>query len=278
MTLRNFSRNKLLSSTIIFGLTLGILSSFLILSNVLYELSYDKYLPDYNRVYRITSDYSGSWGTQQIARCYYEWINNIKDEYPEVTHLVKFFNPNIPCIRVNDNKFTPINFIESDSTFFQVFPFEFIYGNASSALQAPHSIVITNSIAHKYFGTTNPIGKSLEIFVGDSNSYKYNITGVIKDAPVNSHFHPNYIATWINGTVRQMRGYYYVVLRHQMDAKILSAELPKFVARHLSHEEASEFSLHIQALTDIHLKSHLEKELEPNSNINQIYALSIVAI
>jgi putative ABC transport system permease protein len=277
--LRSMARRKLLSATMIFGLALGILSSFLLMIYVFNELSYDRSLPNSNRIYRIIDEFHKSWGNQQVAKCYGKWIDPIKDEYPEIAQMAKFNDSyNTPIITVNENKFKPENFFEADSTFFDVFQFNFIYGSASGALRYPKSIVLSRSTACKYFGSQNPIGRLLKTLDDDSNSFDYHISGVFQDAPINSHFHPEIIASWPSEQKRQEKGYYYVLLKQAKDAAELQAKLGEFVLRHLSPDEASGVSLYLQALTDIHLKSHLNRELEVNGNITQVCALFLVAV
>ena len=126
-TLRGMARRKLLSATMIFGLALGILSSFLLLMYVFNELSYDRYLPNSNRIFRVTNEFRKSWGKVHVAKCYSNWVDPIKDEYPEITHLAKFNDSyNTPTVTVDEKKFKPANFFEADSTFFDVFRFDFV--------------------------------------------------------------------------------------------------------------------------------------------------------
>jgi putative ABC transport system permease protein len=277
--LRGMVRRKLLSTTMIFGLALGILSSFLLMIYVFNELSYDRYLPNSNRIYRITSYFTKSWGAQQVAKCYGNWIDPIKDEYPEFAKLTKFNDSNpAPTVTVNENKFKPENFFKADSTFFDIFQFDFVYGSASEALRNPKSIVLSRSVACEYFGNQNPIGKILKTLDDNSESFEYHVSGVFQDAPINSHFHPEIIASWKSEKERQLKGYYYVLLKQAKDETGLQGKLSEFVARHLTPDEASGISLYLQALSDIHLKSHLSRELEENGNITQVYALFLVAI
>ena len=228
--LRSMARRKLLSATMIFGLALGILSSFLLMIYVFNELSYDRSLPDSNRIYRIIDEFHKSWGNQQVAKCYGKWIDPIKDEYPEIAQMAKFNDSyNTPTVIVGENKFKLENFFEADSTFFDVFQFNFIYGRASGALRYPKSIVLSRSTACKYFGSQNPIGKLLKTLDDDSNSFEYHISGVFQDAPINSHFHPEIIASWPSEQKRQEKGYYYVLLKQAKDAAELQGNLGKFV-------------------------------------------------
>ena len=278
---RNMMRRKLLSGTMIAGLALGILSSFLLLTYVIDQFSYDRYLPDSNRIYRITSDYHGienNFASEQIARCYYNWIRQIKKDYPQVAQLVKFNNAPVTAATANNRTFRPNNFYTTDSTFFDVFRFKFIRGSRVSALESPMSIVLTEKIAEKYFGNTNPVGRTLKIRDQWSNSYEYHITSVMEDVPANSYFHPEFVARWPNKYAGENMGYYYILLKPGASVKDLKAKLGEFVSAHLPPNEASGFSLHLQALTSIHLYSHLQRELEVNGSATQVYALLIVAL
>ena len=279
--IRNMMRRKLLSGTMIAGLALGILSSFLLLTYVIDQFSYDRYLPDSNRIYRITSDYHGienNFASEQIARCYYNWIRQIKKDYPQVAQLVKFNNAPVTAATANNRTFRPNNFYTTDSTFFDVFRFKFIRGSRVSALESPMSIVLTEKIAEKYFGNTNPVGRTLKIRDQWSNSYEYHITSVMEDVPANSYFHPEFVARWPNKYAGENMGYYYILLKPGASVKDLKAKLGEFVSAHLPPNEASGFSLHLQALTSIHLYSHLQRELEVNGSATQVYALLIVAL
>lgn len=264
----------------LFGLSVGILSSFLLLTYVFNQLSYDRYLPDSNRIYRITSDYRGlgNFANEQIARCYFNWIHDIKADYPQVAQLVKFNDPSFAAATANRKTFRPKHFFISDSTFFEVFKFKFIRGSREEALRSPMSIVLAQRIAQKYFGDVDPIGKILTIPINDSIAYKYHITGVMENVPANSHFHPEFVARWPNKWTKEGMGYYYILLKRGANAKELQARLGGFVAAHLPPDQASKFSLRLQSLTSIHLESHLERELEVNGNITQVYALLIVAL
>jgi putative ABC transport system permease protein len=278
-TLRSMARRKLLSTTMVFGLALGILSSFLLMIYVFNELSYDRYLPNSDRLFRVTNEFRKSWGKVHVAKCYGKWVDPIKDEYPEIAQMVKFNDSyNTPTITINENKFKPKNFFEADSTFFDVFQFDFLYGSASEALRYPKSIVLSSSIAYKYFGNQNPIGKLLKTLDDNSESFEYHVSGVFQDASINSHFHPEIIASWPSEKKRNEKGYYYILLKQAKDVTGLQGKLGEFASRNLAPNEVSEVSLTLQALTDIHLTSHLNRELEENGNITQVYALCLVAV
>ncbi len=249
------------------------LSSFLLMMYVFNELSYGKYLPNSDRICRITNEFQKSWGKQHVAKCYGKWVDPIKDEYPEIAQMAKFNDSyNNPIVMVDKNKFKSGNFYEADSTFFDVFRFNFVYGSASEALRNPKSVVLSRSIVYKYFGNQNPIGKFLKTLDDNSDSFEYHVSGVFQDALVNSHFHPEIIASWPSEKRKNEKGYYYILLKQVNDFTALQGKLSEFLARRLPPGEASEVSLYLQALTDIHLKSQLGRELEVTENLTQVYA------
>lgn len=277
---RNLLRHKSTSAAILLGLLLGVLSSFLLLTYVFDQLSYDRYLPDSDRIYRITSDYGdlGNFAYEKIACCYFHWVHDIKAYFPQVAQLVKFNDPPFAAAKANGKTFRPKHFFVSDSTFFDVFRFRFIRGSREEALRSPMSVVLTEQIARKYFGDMDPIGRTLTLPINDSTAFKYHITGVVENVPSNSHFHPQFVASWPTTWSKEGRGYYYIVLKRGTNVEELKGKLGAFVAAHLPPGQAAKFSLHLQSLTSIHLESHLENELEVNGNITQVYALLIVAL
>ena len=277
---RNMMRRKLLSGTMIAGLALGILSSFLLLTYVFNQFSYDRYLPDSDRIYRLTSDYKGlgNFAHEKIACVYFSWVHGIKEAYPEIDQLVKFYDPSFAAATANHRTFLPNNFFISDSTFFDVFKFKFMRGKRSEALRSPMSVVLTERIAQKYFGNADPIGKLLTIPISDSLSLKYHITGVMENVPANSHFHPEFVARWPRILSSDGMAYYYILLKKGARSQNLKSSLPAFVAAHLPRNDASKFSLGMQSLTDIHLHSHLEREIEVNGNVMEVYAMLILAL
>ena len=126
---------------------------------------------------------------------------SLKSEYPGlVKDVVRFwhywglgFN-----VQYKDNIFKEVNFVFADSTVVNIFDFEFLVGNPDNALSAPYNAVITESMASKYFGDENPIGKSLRI----NDGYDIHVTGIVKDLPSQSHFHFNFLTAY--STLNQM--------------------------------------------------------------------------
>ncbi len=275
---RSILRHKMLAGTILCGLILGLFSSAILFSYVLDQFSYDKFLPDASRIYRVTSAFKRWGGGQQTARCYANWIRELKHDFPEVEQETKFIAPGVSAIQVDDKISGGDNFFLADSTFFEVFPLKFVIGDRENALHGSNSIVLSLSTSRSLFGASDPTGRSVTVTDRLSGTHTYQITGVFDDVPANAHFHPSSIATWPTRDVRDGMGYYYLLLRPGSSPEAIEHKLPAFIASHTDADEAKELSLHLQALTDIHLKSHLLREFEENGDATYASILLAVAI
>ena len=170
-----------------------------------------------------------------------------------------------------------------DSTFFDVFDFHFIKGDPKTALKRPLSIVLTQTMARKYFGGGNPIGKTL-LFNGRRN---YKVTGVIKNPPANSQLSFSCLIT--NFRLRQMykkrkfewswsNFHVYVVTKPNTSAAQLEAKFPPLYKKYLDPTDVGLVKFRAQKLTDIHLMPGFESSLTPSQNPNSIYLLLLIAL
>jgi len=181
--LRNLYKNFGYSSLNILGLTIGVTSALFLIIYVSDEISYDRYNEKVDRIYRVSShiqepDDQFTWNVAQIP-----FGPQVVQDYPEVQSFVRFIGFQRTLVKNEEKEFFEENFYYADSTVFDIFTYKFVKGNPKAALLEPNKIALTEKIAHKYFGTTDPIGKSIK--AGDKT---YEVTGVIKDVPTNSHF------------------------------------------------------------------------------------------
>jgi len=177
---RGLKRNISFSLINIFGLAIGLASSLIIFLWVANEKSYDKFHSKYHNIYRIMS-YGTRYMVEGIVGSPFPLSKAIKDELPEIKQTVRFVYPQRFNFKYNDKKFYEGKAIIVDSTFFDLFDFELINGSSKTLLREPNTIIITEAIAKKYFGSDDPIGKVLEI---DDQSITVN--GVLKNVPKNS--------------------------------------------------------------------------------------------
>jgi putative ABC transport system permease protein len=296
ITFRGLIRQKLYTIINISGLAIGLTCTIIIGLYVLNEFSFDKFHKNADRIYRITlkgrlgtNFFRGPVSSSPMAK-------TLTREFPEVESAVRLFPLSNRCIQCNNKTNYEDKFLYADSNFFNIFNFNFIIGEPQTALNKFNSAVITKSTAQRYFGNGNPIGKTFKII--NSNSIIYEIKGIIEDMPENSHFHFDFIASsravedannsyWINNN-----NYTYFVLKKGFDPQTVESKLPDLVKRYVipqflkfsdvkSYDFNSskyEYTFHIQKLTDIHLHSNLDYELEPNGSITYIYIFIIVAM
>jgi putative ABC transport system permease protein len=275
---RNALKQKIYSLINIAGLAMGLACFILIALFIRDELSYDRFHHHVDRIYRVfLEDYFNGEVTMK-ARGPVGAAPTLVREFPEVEKAAAVSRW-LPAVRYED---TFIEYDESlivDPDFFAIFTFPFSKGDPLTALAAPQTVVITESMAQKYFSDEDPIGKVL-LVAGQS----YKITGVAKDLPKNSHlkFNLAYSSLGPDGKLRYEsidwnRGapYTYLLLSESASAAELEAKLPGYSS---SAYDDIKKQLHLQPLTDIHLHSHLEDELSINSDIRYVYIFSLVAV
>jgi putative ABC transport system permease protein len=211
-------------------------------------------------------------------------------EYPDkIEESVRFYNFQLPTMSVEygtsgTKRFNESRFFFADAAVFRVFDFEFLQGSPHSALTAPNTVVITQSVALKYFGSQDPLGKTLKW----QNALDLNVTGVLEDVPANSHFQFDFLGSF--ETLRQMyRGnlpqswywnpcWTYILLKEGVSAQDLQARLPGLVQKYFPDSIKDKVVIKLQALTDIHLHSHLDFEITPNSDVSYVYIFSAIAL
>ncbi|MEJ2613747.1 MAG: ABC transporter permease [Ignavibacteriaceae bacterium] len=199
-----------------------------------------------------------------------------------------------PVLRYKDKAFSEERFFCADSTFFKVFTVKFLEGNPQKALTQPNSVVITEAMAKKYFGNEDPMGKILNA----DHRRDWLVTGVVKSFPKNSHFHFDFLGSintyddsknpfWLSNNY-----YTYVVLQKGTNINQFQAKLQKDVVQYIGpqiekvtgvsleqlRKNHNNYTFVLQPLTSIHLSSHLDYEIEPNSDISYVYIFSAIAI
>ncbi|MCF8228788.1 MAG: ABC transporter permease [Bacteroidales bacterium] len=284
---RNIIKQKFYTFINITGLSIGIACFILIGLYITDELSYDKYHEKAGRIYRVVNVYDFNGVGENSASAPFPVAFTMKEEYPGmIENVVRVFNFQAPrsLVVYKEHKFNERNFFFADSTFFEVFDHEFVEGDPETALNEINSVVITEKAARKYFGEEEPLGKILRF----ESALNLKVTGVIKDVPVQSHFNFDFIASM--ASVRNMYGgslprtwvwnpcWTYLVLKKKADPEKLEAAFPDFVNKFFYDAEKENISLYLQPLTDIHLKSKLDYEIEPNNSISNIYILAAIGI
>ncbi|MFK7951426.1 MAG: ABC transporter permease [Ekhidna sp.] len=296
ITLRTIGKNKVYSALNILGLALGISAFIFILQYVSYENSYDKFHSNHEDIYRIRYKvYNGEELNIDCAAAVPRVGPFMKEKMPEVIDFVRTF-PMSGVMSRENIKFRENRIQIADPSFFTIFDFPLVQGDPKNALNSPNQVVITESIAIKYFGSTDIIGEEIKFhsWVGGN----FEITGIAKDVPDNSHIKFDFIVSYetLNSQTRNDEtgesnsetawGWYdfnsYVLLQPgtnpiEFDEKFNDVLWEERGEEFEERNRRSEFPL--QAITDIHLYSNLLQESEPEEqgDGDAVFFLSIVA-
>lgn len=285
VAMRNFMRDKWYSLLNILGLTIGITFSVFLIFYVLDELSYDKYNEKADRIYRIASYVKEpDKDTMRWAISPFPMATALSKDYPEVEEAVRIWgNGGKTMLKNGGLRFYEDKIFYTDSNYFRVFTQKFIEGNAQTALTAPKSIVLTQSLAEKYFGRhTSYVGKTLENASGDV----YNVTAVIKDVPKNSHIIFNALVSRSSLPADFANnwggfGFYtYVLLKPHVNAAAFEKKLAPLYDKYLASIFAQfniKMRFGLQPITSIHLHSDTTNEPEELGSMSYIYIFSAVA-
>ena len=292
--LRSLLKNKGFTAINVLGLALGLATCLLIVFYVFDELSYDRYNTKADRIYRLNNDIKFGGLENSYAVTPAPAAVALKADFPEIEQVARFRNRGGNQVRKGTQDIQEDRMVYADSTIFDVFTLPMIKGNPKNALAEPHSIVITEDMAKKYFGHVDAVGQALTV----NDTVQYKVTGVIKNIPAQSHFHFDFFMSMTSIPQNQETTWFsnnyftYVLFKPGVDAKSFAAKLPEFMVKHAGpqlqtilhmdfktfEKNGSYFRLGIIPLTKIHLQSTSVDEIEPNGSIDYIYIFSATAI
>jgi len=287
--LRMFLRNKLYTTVNIAGLTFG-LSCFLLIGLYLFDdLTFDQQHSLGDRIYRVIEHKSVNGEATTIAAAGYKLAEESKRSIPAVENTTRMqrmgraniINPDFPSV------FFQETITAADNQFLQIFDFPLLAGSKEHALQAPNSIVITEDLATKLFGSTEVLGKTLQFSFMES---PLKVTGILKSHPKNSSFDFSSLISeasfynddffksaqasdWMSENFSV-----YALLRQNANAKTVAAQMSKLVHDHVTPPAGTSFSFDLQALKDMHLSSGAIVDGARNSNVAPIAKGSMVHI
>jgi putative ABC transport system permease protein len=282
---RRVRREPVFSGLNAIGLGVGMACVILIFVFVRHERSYDTGHPAYDRLYRVTLEYMEEdthWaaigppvGPELLAT------------FPEVEQMTRFYAlTGASIFRVGDRQFSEVNGGLADSTFFDVFGYRLLHGNPETVLREPWTLVISASMAMKYFGRTDVVGETIEV-VGEGNS---PVAGVFADPDVPTHLDVDFLYPFVSrfgpdspqAQSRTWAGMLtYVRLGEEASVASVRERFPAFLdtffAGLVPGNASDAARMHLQPVASIHLHSDLEKEYRANGSIAVVYTFSIVA-
>ncbi|SEI57947.1 putative ABC transport system permease protein [Dyadobacter sp. SG02] len=285
---RNLTKHKAFSFINISGVSLGLTCFLLLALYVKDELAYDRFHEHGDRIYRLNRTFLANDGTEslRLGHAAPPFGPLVKQDFPQVEQVVRLLETGA-LVKYGEKRFSEENMFAAEANVFKVFTFKIDQGNPDKALENPFSIMFSKPMAEKYFGNDDPIGKVVRL----DNQFDYTVTGVFEPLPAQSHFHPSFLVSF--STLNDDRIYgaeglrtnwgnnsfsTFLLLPKHFDAKKLEAAFPAFQNKHIDPKASKYSVLTLTKLTDIHLRSHLDSEIEANGDIQYVYLFSAIAI
>lgn len=296
---RNILKFRLNNFLNITGLSLGMAAALLILFHVRDELSYDRHFSKAERIYRITNEVSVENNFKHWAVVSWQHADELQKFFPEIEYVTRLRVQNSLLFTYFPATGNPVSFEEkngffADESVIDLLDLNFHYGSEESALETVNSVIVSKSMAERYFGNVDPVG---EIFDTETDTVRLTVTGVFDDIPYNTHFKSDYFVSMptfekllIDLNLQQLMSlrtwsgiHTYVLLNSNSNRVDLEARMPGFQEEYYSYLGSPEDvltmnRLHLQPLTSIHLNSNLENEIGQNGNIVYIYIFITIAM
>jgi putative ABC transport system permease protein len=296
VAIRNLRKHSFYSFINVAGLSIGLAICFIIVLFVINELSYDTHFVAADRIYRVKNEIKFGGNHYKMLYTPPVLANALVSEYPEVEAAIRFRERGSYLVKRTVDNIKEDHVIWTDKDFFKVFSIPVIAGNAETALTEPNSIAISESIANKYFPNENALGQTLIL----DNKENMKITAIYKNLPTNTHFHFDILISMEGLEEAKRHVWYsnnfqtYMLLRPGASATQLESKFPELVAKNAMPQLAevlggdltmekfvsagNKMEYTLQPLTDIHLKSSLQGEFEPNFDMAYVYLFVAIAL
>ncbi len=279
---RSVQKNKLYSFINLFGLTVGITGSILIGVYINDELSYDKFNTNASRIVRVAMDYGQGAEQNKVAVTGTKVGPQLKRSFSFVEEYARLINAS-RVVKYSDKLFTENRFLYADAPFFKIFSFKLIEGNKETVLDAPNKVVLSQTMAKKYFGDANAVGKVVTL----EGRGDYQVTGICEDAPGNSQIKYDFVASFASLGVAKTEEWFtanyttYLLLHGNTGLAAAEKQVDSYmrtiVRKELGFKGSEYLTYHFEPLLNIHLHSQLGG-LQPNGNINYVYIMFVIGI
>lgn len=285
IALRNLRKHKGYAFINISGLAVGLACCLLIMLYVRDELSFDRFHTKADRIYHVLMQMQEGGGELRMTPPVAFGPTTV-EEIPGVEQAVRFGSRGQVALTYQNEPVYEDGFMFSEPSFFEVFDFELLQGDRATALARPRTVVVTEYIAQKYFPDTDPLGQTITIDGSDA----YEITGVLRDVPHNSHLQFNFMASLVTqhearegspgwDPWRMGGDMTYLLLSPEASLAALKTAIPGFLKQHLLERDAEkEIKAFVEPLPEMYFHSNWGAEKEGLSgDIRYVYIFSAIA-
>ena len=287
---RNLWRNKSYSLWNIFGLALGIGGASLIFLLIQFELSFDKHHPQEDKIFRVVMEDNANGDHKFTQAIPYPLPEALRGDFEQIDALtIVDANVQNPIITISSGHQTDKykeerGFAFVDPDYFQIFPYKWVLGNPRSALSEQKTVVLSESLAAKYFGNENPLGQVINF----NNQLDLKVTGVVQDAPKNTDIPFNMLISinlgeedkrgWEGWDASSGRVHCYLKLQNKEDEVYLNQQLESYFGEHWHEEYAKDIHLFLQPLSDLHFDTRFANFNARVVSIKTIWALGLIGL
>lgn len=272
---RNIKRNKIFSLVNLLGLAVGMCCSFLIFLYVQHEFSYDRFHENSDRIYRVVTEWQVEGGSRIHQTTAAPIAPALLRDYPEVQNAVRIRRTGA-VVRCGEKSFVEGGVYLVDPSFLELFHFPLIRGNPEAALNSLNSIVITEEMAEKYFGSRDPMGQRLTLW----SNHDFEVTGVARNVPPNTHLDFDFLVRF--DLVNSLSNYdylgswgawnftTYILFQEGGSVPEFEAKTPDFIKRYRGGDSTNPRKLHLLLLTRINLETY--------GKLKYIYLFAAIAV
>ena len=290
--IRNAIRDKYFTLLNMLGLAVGITAAILIFIYIQDQVNYDGHNENFERIYRLEGDFMINEKPTRTAITQIPLGPTLKDEYPEIAEQTRILPRRDLYFEKGEDTFKEDSIMVADSTLFKIFTVPFLYGDPATALTEPFTMVVSESMANKYFGSSNVIGESMKTL----DDRQFTITGVFENLPSNVHLRFNGLLSAAtieeqigseafndrsSGSFWNVQTYTYVLMAENTTPDMVLAKFPEFYDKYMKEigeQVNASFNLRITPLKDVHfLKDELTWDL-PKGNMNYVYIMGVIGV
>lgn len=289
-SLRSLKKSKSYALLNLLGLTSGLVVFILITLYTTHEFSFDNYHEKVDRIYRLYKEDQGNFyqGTNKYAVVPTPLAPAMKRDYPEVEEITRVNSYSNTVMKVGEEVFLESKIHTADPAVFDLFSLEIIAGDKNSILQGPDAMVISESVAMKYFNRLDVIGEVIRF----RDNYPFKVTGVIRDMPKNSHFVMDIILNF-EGIISELDGrermekwsnssyYSFILLAEGADSEALQSKMPELRARYADDpvdEDGQESLYYLQPMADVHFTQDVNFDIAPSADRQALYIYIAIAL
>jgi putative ABC transport system permease protein len=255
------------------GLSTAIACVLIIFLYTRQQYSYDRFHSKADRIYRITKNTNSGATSIHPARVHGDQ-SRLMTDFPAIEKMVRLVPYRNAIIKIGDQKFYSQRAFSTDSSFFDIFDFKVLIGDTEKAFSQPGRAFICKSLALKYFGSTNIVGREITVLhQQDPDPKVFTIDGVMEDFPVNSHFHAELLTSFTSTEDRTTWAYTYLLMKKGTDVDVLRNTIQQKLETENIAGNGPIPIIYLQKLTDIHLFSQKTREMEKNGDIRSIIML-----